>query len=110
MNEVPRIRVDEYKKFIGEPVAETTGGGLNIKVLGPGCPRCAKPEQDVRSVLAETSIDADLEHVSNPAEIGRFGVLGTPAPVIDGEDKAVGSVPLKAKLKGWIEQAADRKG
>ena len=46
MNEVPRIRVDEYKKFIGEPIAETT----------------------------------------------------------------VGSVPLKAKLKAWIEQPADRKG
>ena len=40
---------------------------------------------------------------------GRYGVMGTPALVINSEVKAVGSVPPKAKLKNWIEQTAKQK-
>jgi len=98
--------VREYKKFIGEPVEETTGGGINVKVFGPGCPRCKKMEEDVRTVLAECGVDADMEHVTDLREIMRSGVMGTPALMINDKLMAAGSVPSKAKLKEWIEQAA----
>ncbi len=99
----------EYKKFIGAPVTEKTGGGINIKVFGQGCPRCRKLEEDVRTVLAESGIDADLEHVSDLKEIMRSGIIGTPALMINGKVMSAGTVPPKAKLKEWIEQAAGRK-
>lgn len=102
--------VREYKKFLGEPVPETDDGGINIKVMGQGCPRCAKLEEDVRDVLAETGIDAEVEHVSDLKEIMGMGVMGTPALMIDGQLKIAGSVPSKARLKEWIREAASRKG
>ena len=102
--------VREYKRFIGAPVAETPDGGINIKVLGPGCPRCVRLEQEVMAVLAEHNIDAELEHVSDPALIVRFGVMGTPALVIDGKVKIVGSIPTRGRIKVWLDQVADRKG
>jgi small redox-active disulfide protein 2 len=98
-----------YKKHIGEPAAPESGQGIQIKVLGRGCPQCDRLEQEVMAVMAETGIIADLEHVRELKEIGRYGVLGSPALVIDGNVKAVGSVPPKPKIKAWIEEAAKQK-
>ena len=96
----------EYKKFVGEPFEDTGGGGLEIKVLGPGCPRCEKLEQDLMAMMAELNIAAGLEHVRDPLEIANFGVMGMPALIINGEIKAAGSVPTKNKLKEWLLEAA----
>lgn len=82
--------------------------GLNIKVLGPGCPQCERLEQEVMAVMAEIGIAGDLEHVRDVAEIGRYGVLGSLSLVINGEVKSVGSVPLKPKIKAWIEEAVNQ--
>ncbi|MFO7497038.1 MAG: thioredoxin family protein [Desulfobacterales bacterium] len=96
----------EYKRHIGAPAADTPAEGVEIKVLGPGCPQCERLDQEVMAVLAESGIAAELTHVRDPAEIGRYGVMGTPALVVNGSVKAVGAVPLRAKLKSWIEAAA----
>jgi small redox-active disulfide protein 2 len=96
----------EYKKFVGEAYTAKSSGGLEIKVLGRGCPRCDQLEKDVMGLIAEMKVDADLEHVRDLAEIGSYGVMGSPALVINGEVKAVGVVPSSSKLKTWIEQAA----
>lgn len=97
----------EYKKFVGEPFEDTAATGLEIKVLGPGCPRCDKLEQDLMAAMAELDIAGGLEHVRDIAEIGSYGVMGTPALVINGEVKAVGSVPPKSKLKEWLIEAKE---
>jgi hypothetical protein len=97
----------EFKKFVGEPFEDTEAGGLEIKVLGPGCPRCEKLEQDIMAVMAELNITGGLEHVRNPIEIASYGVMGSPALIINGEVKAVGSVPTKNKLKEWLLEAAN---
>jgi len=98
----------EYKKFVGEPFEDKQAGGLEIKVLGPGCPRCEKLEQDLMAMMAELNIAAGLEHVRDPLEIASYGVMGSPALVINGEVKTVGSVPPKNKLKEWLLEAAKR--
>jgi hypothetical protein len=98
----------EYKKFVGEPFEDKDGGGLEIKILGPGCPRCEKLEQDLMAMMAELNIAAGLEHVRDPIEIASYGVMGSPALIINGEVKAVGSVPPKNKLKEWLLAAAKR--
>lgn len=98
----------EYKRHIGASTADAPAEGLEIKVLGPGCPQCERLEQEVMTVLAESGIAAELTHVRDPAEIGRYGVMGTPALVVNGAVKAVGAVPTRSKLKAWIEAAAQQ--
>jgi len=101
--------VREYKKSLGLPVVEAETEQVQVKVLGRGCQRCDRLEQEVMAVLDETGIIAELEHVRDIAEIGRYGVMGTPALVIDGKVKVVGSVPPKSKLTEWIKQAAGQR-
>ena len=95
----------EYKKIVGEHFEDTEAGGLEIKVLGPGCPRCEKLEQDLMAMMAELNIAADLEHVRDPIDIANYGVMGSPGLIINGEVKVVGSIPPKNKLKEWLLEA-----
>jgi len=46
-----------------------------------------------------------MEHIRDIKEIGRYGVLGTPALIINGKVKSVGSVPLKSKMIAWLKEA-----
>jgi len=96
----------EYKKFVGEPFEDKESGGIEVKVLGPGCPRCEQLEQDIMAIMVELNIAAGLEHVRDLLEIGSYGVMGTPALIINGKVKAVGSMPSKNKLKEWLLEAA----
>ena len=88
----------EFRKFTGRPVEEEEGEGLSIKLLGPGCVQCDRLEQELMQVMAETGIIADMEHVRNIKEIGKYGVMGTPALIINGKVKSVGKVPPRSQL------------
>jgi small redox-active disulfide protein 2 len=75
---------------------------MEIKVLGPGCPKCKQTEKIVREVFAEAGVDAELEKVTDIMEIAKAGVFMTPAVIVDGEVKSVGKIPTKGEIKGWI--------
>ena len=77
---------------------------MEIKVLGPGCPKCKQTEQNVKNAIAEASVDATVEKVTDVMEIAGYGVFGTPAVVIDGEVKSVGKIPSKEDVKEWLKQ------
>jgi len=79
---------------------------VEIKVLGPGCPKCQQAEKAVKEALAETGVAANVEKVTDILAIGGYGVFGTPAVVIDGEVKIVGKVPTKDQVKSWIGEKA----
>jgi hypothetical protein len=96
----------EYKKFVGQPYERSNLEDLEIKVLGSGCPCCDDVEQDLMAVMTEMDLVADIEHVTDPAEIGNYGVTGTPALIINGEVKAVGSMPKKPQLRALLNEAA----
>jgi hypothetical protein len=96
----------EFKKFSGRPIENSGPDGLELKVLGPGCTRCNQLEQDLMAVMAEMNLPADIEHVTDIAEIGSYGVMGTPALIVNGTVKSVGSIPPKAKLKQWLQDAS----
>ncbi|SPD76361.1 conserved hypothetical protein [uncultured Desulfobacterium sp.] len=98
----------EYKKFIGQPFEEEVSGGIEIKVLGQGCPRCHQLTQDLMNLIVETGVNADLEHVTDIKAIAGYGVMATPGLIINGEVVFVGSVPPKAKLKELVMQAAQK--
>jgi len=75
---------------------------MEIKVLGPGCPKCEQTEQRVREAVQESGIEASVEKVKDIMEIAKHGVFMTPAVVVDGEVKCVGKVPSKEDIKEWI--------
>lgn len=75
---------------------------MDIKVLGPGCPKCRQTEKIVKEAVTESGIQASVEKVTDTLEIAGYGVLVTPAVVIDGEVKSVGKIPKKADIIDWI--------
>lgn len=77
---------------------------MDIKVLGPGCPKCQQTEKAVKEAVAEAGVQATIEKVTDILKIGEYGVFGTPAVVVDGEVKSVGKVPTKEDVKGWISK------
>jgi len=76
---------------------------VDIKVLGPGCQRCEQTAANVKDAVAEAGISAQIEKVTDAMEIAGYGVMGTPAVVIDGEVKCVGKIPSKQEVKSWVE-------
>jgi small redox-active disulfide protein 2 len=77
---------------------------VDIKVLGPGCPKCQQTEKVVKEAVSEAGVSATVEKVTDILKIGEYGVFGTPAVVVDGEVKSVGKIPTKDEVKGWISK------
>ena len=77
---------------------------MDIKVLGPGCPKCKKAETIVKEAVTESGVDATVEKVTDMMEIAQAGVFGTPAVMIDGKVKCVGKIPKKKDVISWIKK------
>jgi len=77
---------------------------MKIEVLGSGCTNCRKLEQDVKSALADSGIEAEVIKVTDLNKISSYGVLMTPGLVINGKVYSSGKLPVMAKLKKWIEE------
>ncbi|MBL0712891.1 MAG: TM0996/MTH895 family glutaredoxin-like protein [Desulfosarcina sp.] len=76
---------------------------MEIKVLGPGCPKCQQTMVQVEKAIVETGVKAAVEKVTDILEIAEFGVFGTPAVVVNGEVKSVGKIPKVDEIKDWIQ-------
>jgi len=75
---------------------------MEIKVLGPGCPRCEATKKNVEKAVNESGLNFEITKVTDIMEIAKHGVFGTPAVVVDGKVKSVGKIPTKDEIKGWI--------
>ena len=102
--EYERALFREFRKFLGEKVEEERSGFLEIAILGPGCYSCNKLEQDVMAVLSETSIQASLNHIADPKLMAQYGIVITPALVVNGKVKSKGILPPKSQIKKWLEE------
>ncbi len=76
---------------------------MEIKVLGPGCPKCQQAEKVVKEALAEAGVAGNVEKVTDLMKIAGYGVFGTPAVVVNGEVKSVGKIPKKEDVLAWIK-------
>jgi small redox-active disulfide protein 2 len=76
---------------------------MEIKVLGPGCPRCEQTAKVIKEAVAESGIEVQVEKVTDIKEIMQQGVMTTPAVVVDGEVKIAGQVPGKAEVLAWLK-------
>ncbi len=78
---------------------------MNIKIFGPGCPKCKLLEKNVKDAIKEANIEnINLEKISDINKIAEEGVLGTPALMINGEIKVTGMVPSVSEIKDWLNE------
>ena len=73
-----------------------------IKVLGTGCTNCKKLEENTRKAVELLGIEATIEKVTDIKDIMSFGVMKTPALVVDGKVKIMGRVPSAEEIKQYL--------
>lgn len=73
-----------------------------IKVLGTGCPSCKKLEANVRTAISEAGVEASVEKVEDLQKIMEYGVMSTPALVVDEKVVAKGKVLSVGDIKKFL--------
>ena len=84
---------------VSHPPIERKADMKRVQVLGPGCPNCAKLAEAAETAAREVGVEATIEKVTDIGQIVSFGVMTTPALVIDGEVKVVGKIPSVEEIK-----------
>jgi small redox-active disulfide protein 2 len=74
-----------------------------IKVLGPGCAKCEELMKQTQRAVSELGLDCTVEKVGDIQKIVSYGVMMTPALVVDGVVKVTGSVPSLDKIKEMLK-------
>ena len=77
---------------------------MKIKILGVGCSRCKKLEQQVRDVVAKNNIDADIEKVTDVQDMMKYGILATPGLVVNEKLKSSGLTLKDEQILNWIKE------
>jgi small redox-active disulfide protein 2 len=83
---------------------------MDVKVLGTGCARCKKLHAEVEKAVAQTGVSARVEKVEQMDEIAKYGVMRTPALVIDGQVKCSGRIAPAPEIASWLAAAAGKSG
>ncbi|EFQ22539.1 redox-active disulfide protein 2 [Aminomonas paucivorans DSM 12260] len=76
---------------------------MKIEVLGMGCAKCTKLEENARAAVAALGIEATIEHVKDMDRILDYGVMITPGLVVDGKVVASGKVPSSEDIQKLIQ-------
>lgn len=79
--------------------------GAAIKILGSGCAKCNQLEAATKEALLELGMDAAIEHVTDFTQIAAYGVMSTPALVVDGKVISYGKVLKKDEVVALIQKA-----
>jgi small redox-active disulfide protein 2 len=74
-----------------------------IKVLGSGCANCKKLEAHAKEAVAQLGVDATIEKVTDFKDIAAYGVMRTPALVVDEQVKIVGKVASVEEIKNLLK-------
>ncbi|MCE5284468.1 MAG: thioredoxin family protein [Pelosinus sp.] len=76
---------------------------MKIEILGMGCTKCNTLEDTAKQAVKELNIDAEFVKVKDIKEIMKYGVMTTPALVVDGVVKVSGKVPSKDEIKAMLQ-------
>lgn len=84
--------------------AETAKAAGGVKVLGSGCAKCNELEANTKAALAELGMDTTIDHVTDFAQIAAYGVMTTPALVVDGKVVSYGKVLKKEEVVKLLQK------
>ena len=74
-----------------------------IQVLGSGCPNCVKLENNAKEAAKVLNLDdVKIEHVTEIGKIVEYGVMSTPALIINDVVKSTGRIPDVEEIKTWL--------
>lgn len=79
-------------------------GGSGVKVLGSGCAKCNELEANTKEALAELGMDTSIDHVTDFTQIAAYGVMSTPALVVDGKVVSYGKVLKKDEVLKLLQK------
>ncbi|MBA7549623.1 hypothetical protein ES705_42113 [subsurface metagenome] len=77
---------------------------MKIEILGTGCPKCKKLNELAEEAVNELNLSAEIIKVTDINKIIDYGVMVTPALVIDGDVKVAGKIPSKQEIAEWIKK------
>ena len=78
--------------------------GASVKILGSGCAKCNQLEAATREAITQLGMDSTIDHVTDFAQIAAYGVMTTPALVVDGRVVSYGKVLKKDEAKALIQK------
>lgn len=82
-----------------EAAENAKNDGARVRILGAGCVKCNDLERNVKTAMQQAGINPDIDHVTDFTEIAAYGVMTTPALVIDGKVVSLGKVLSAEEVK-----------
>jgi small redox-active disulfide protein 2 len=76
---------------------------MKIEILGTGCPNCKKLEANAKKAMDELKVKATITKITEIDKILSYGVMSTPAIVVNGKIKAQGKIPEVEEIKKWLK-------
>lgn len=111
-NYIPTGAVAKYRDALRQayrehlqPGSAPTGPPV-IRIFGTGCVSCNNLQKLVIEVLDAMGMAADIEQIHDPDEIGRQGIVLTPALMVNGQVKSGGLLPTRAQIEQWLRETA----
>lgn len=87
------------------PCSISDSASARVLVLGGGCSRCRALESNVRAALQQMGLDEPVGHITDDVQIAAYGVLSTPALVVDGRVLSCGKVLSQSEAEALIRSA-----
>ncbi len=75
---------------------------MKIEILGMGCPKCKMLYENAKKAVQEKGVEAEVVKIEDMDKITDYGVMMTPALVIDGEVRSSGKIPTAEEIKQWL--------
>lgn len=75
---------------------------MKIEILGTGCAKCRKLHENAKEAVEKAGVDADIIKVTDLNKISGYGIMVTPAVVVDGTVRSSGKVPSVEDILGWL--------
>ncbi|MBL7131071.1 MAG: TM0996/MTH895 family glutaredoxin-like protein [Candidatus Omnitrophica bacterium] len=75
---------------------------MKIEILGMGCPKCKQLYENAKKAVEETGVQAEVIKVEDMDKITNYGVMITPALIVNGEVKITGKIPSVEDIKQWL--------
>ena len=80
---------------------------LSVKILGPGCSKCRTLEARVRDIVTKNNIQAEVTKIEDITDMMSYGIMMTPALVVNEKVKSYGIIPKEEQILTWLKEGVN---